>query len=602
MSASQAVFQVGEVQLEFSPECSASIDDALYLNVWGVATPALGELWSGYESDSKVGFRLSLRNIHRAGIPVGEAHFEAGRSSNYDHYLWDDGWVYALEFTGSALLADGWLEMRGEMAPQYEDSPRASVLLRWPVPLETLDWSAYRFASLEETEGADPLVVSKLELADLETEELPGRILEFRNLRSLRLRNLPLRTLTPDMALLSRLEDLHVYGAALSEVPATLGQLQQLSWLEISHCRLQSTPDELWSLPALRRLDLSKNCLTALPETVGLPELRNLDVADNQLTTLPAAFALLPSLRSLSLENNPLVSLPQAFAEIPLELSLADKMRLLDFRYRGAGGGGVIEWDDSVYAATSLPAGVPQELRGLALHSLSLRQVESTAAVGATRFGGWPDLPAGLEYPRYRQEEQDYCYEFIAQLNCAELADLQGYLPRTGRLYFFLSNIHDMVPLVLYREEEDLVDGSSLTLNADQFFDTWEVPYPAFAVEATSATSLPSGYAARSNSHLFEGEAAALAEQDELLDELREKHRPAGQHEVHCHVFTQHESPQLEAALKHRGHPKDWIVLLKVASAGGFQWGDAGELFYVMHKSDLARRDFSAIYCTCESS
>lgn len=600
----QALFQVGEVVLPFSAESSVSLDEDFYVNVWGMAQADLGELWSGYESDTKVGFRLRFRAIHRAGIPTGEARFEAGRSSNYDHYLWDDGWAYALEFTGSAVLVEGRLEMHGELAPQYADSPRARIRLRWPLPLSGLDWSAYRFNSLQETEGADPLSVTRLDLVDLPTQSLPARILEFPNLRSLRLRDLPLSQLDPGIGKLLQLEELQIYGARLTELPASLGQLQALSWLQVSHCSLQATPGELWSLPALRNLDLSHNQLTWLPEEVQLPALNRLALAHNQLKTLPVGLAQLPRLGKLSLEGNPLVSLPSAFAEVRLELPLADKLRLLDYRYRGAGGAGVVEWDDSLYRAASLPAGAPEALAGLALRSLALEHSEASqgAALGGTRFGGWPDLPIGLDYPRYHIDESEYCYEFIAQLDCAQLAELQGYLPRHGRLYFFLSNIHDMVPLVLCREGEELVDGTSLQLTAETFYDRWEVPYPAFEVKVTPFTSLPSGYSAGSNPHLFEEQAAALAEEDDLLDELRRQHGPAHGHEVNCHVFTQRESPQLQAALKHRGHPRDWLVLLKVASAGGFQWGDAGELFYVIHKSDLARRDFSAVFCTCESS
>jgi len=32
------------------------------------------------------------------------------------------------------------------------------------------------------------------------------------------------------------------------------------------------------------------------------------------------------------------------------------------------------------------------------------------------------------------------------------------------------------------------------------------------------------------------------------------------------------------------------------------QWGDAGDLFFVIHKSDLAKGDFSNVFITMESS
>ena len=94
-------------------------------------------------------------------------------------------------------------------------------------------------------------------------------------------------------------------------------------------------------------------------------------------------------------------------------------------------------------------------------------------------------------------------------------------------------------------------------------------------------------------------------EHDDLLHDMTEElvdsesHR---RHEINGHVFTQHEGPELQAAMAKRGQPEEWITLLKVASIGGFCWWDAGDLFYVIHKSDLKKGDFSNVYCGMESS
>lgn len=78
----------------------------------------------------------------------------------------------------------------------------------------------------------------------------------------------------------------------------------------------------------------------------------------------------------------------------------------------------------------------------------------------------------------------------------------------------------------------------------------------------------------------------------------------SGANSVNSYVFTQHESPQEQAASKLKGNPEDWIVLLKVASNNncGFCFWDAGELVFLIHKSDLAKKDFSNIYASIESS
>lgn len=67
------------------------------------------------------------------------------------------------------------------------------------------------------------------------------------------------------------------------------------------------------------------------------------------------------------------------------------------------------------------------------------------AGVGATRFGGRPDVPADFVWPVFRtatyedDEEKDRPLTFLAQFQCAELAawDVAGLLPKTGLLSFF---------------------------------------------------------------------------------------------------------------------------------------------------------------------
>lgn len=101
--------------------------------------------------------------------------------------------------------------------------------------------------------------------------------------------------------------------------------------------------------------------------------------------------------------------------------------------------------------------------------------IEDYAQLGNSRLGGLPDLPVGMDYPVtlvgreamldvYAEEfdrehiidcwredwaEEDYHWDeaaqafhvpmqFIGQLNCGELKELQSYLPREGLLLFFL--------------------------------------------------------------------------------------------------------------------------------------------------------------------
>ncbi|MDP5139531.1 MAG: YwqG family protein, partial [Spirosomaceae bacterium] len=54
---------------------------------------------------------------------------------------------------------------------------------------------------------------------------------------------------------------------------------------------------------------------------------------------------------------------------------------------------------------------------------------EDYSRVGNCRFGGMPDLPESVPYPRFGKnwpdDKEDYIYEFLGQINCGEIAHLQ---------------------------------------------------------------------------------------------------------------------------------------------------------------------------------
>lgn len=201
-------------------------------------------------------------------------------------------------------------------------------------------------------------------------------------------------------------------------------------------------------------LSLENNRLRALPKRVQLPKLRALNPKGNALTTLPASLAEQPALEKLDLEGNPWASLPAAFNGVAtVNLSIQDKRRLLDFRYQGADGQGLVQWDDVSYHAQGdadlrqLVSAVIADnaltdyadaLRSTVKKAVGLVQTEPEdySHVGNHRFGGMPDLPEGVAYPRFSANEapgnSSYVYEFIAQLNCETLAPFKGTFPAPG--------------------------------------------------------------------------------------------------------------------------------------------------------------------------
>ena len=98
----------------------------------------------------------------------------------------------------------------------------------------------------------------------------------------------------------------------LKEIPKEIGQLMQLTQLNLSSNKLTILPDSLGQLTQLTELNLSSNQLTALPDSLGqLTQLQLLFLVGNQLTVLPDSLAQLSRVKNLSIGNNPLINIPE---------------------------------------------------------------------------------------------------------------------------------------------------------------------------------------------------------------------------------------------------------------------------------------------------
>lgn len=88
---------------------------------------------------------------------------------------------------------------------------------------------------------------------------------------------------------------------------------------------------------------------------------------------------------------------------------------------------------------------IKEKLESLGKNSIRLKiEGKETHRLGATRFGGVPDVPPNFVWPTYEGESYDHVVKnrpltFLAQFNCAELAqfDKEHLLPDHGLLSFF---------------------------------------------------------------------------------------------------------------------------------------------------------------------
>lgn len=651
-SDGSSLFRLGDFEFEFVEE-ETSVGTTSFTHQFGftlvgkVADPTAaskGRLTSENNKAGEIQFPIYFSGGYGTGSgPEARLEFEEDKCNEPYINASIKGTEYGLRFSGLVEITDGWVSVRGRLACSYDRAqPAFDVEVRRPFAAGDIDWTQYTFASLAEVESAPPEVVRFAAFKNADLGEIPESLLRCKELKRL---SIPSRggagaapfAVPSTLGELTQLTHLDLSGRQLDSLPECVGDLHQLETLNLGGCGLSQLPDKIWRLPRLQYLFLDGNRLALIPESIDLPGLYSLDVQKSLLRTIPASLAAQPKLRTLKLTGNPLDSVPDVFNDcaVTLELPIKDKRRLLDYEYRGADGKGTVNWDEDAFYVRSDPeraraaadwlAASELAAHAEALHFLLKRGVglaeaggEDYGVVGGHRFGGMPDLPPTISYPRFSGDDGPLAYEFIGQINCEELAPLQDYLPRTGMLYFFLSTIHDLyggdssrAARVLHFDgpATDLRSGRDQHVAKDEYYEMTEDAYPALKVVAAPLTSPPEFFAARQNPHLFRGPAAELRGAVEDMDGLREYDGfddlsaggPFG-FEVNAYAFTQHEDPEHQVSLHQKGVPEDWTILLKVGSRGGFMWGDAGDLSYVIHKSDLAKGDFSNVHCTLESS
>jgi uncharacterized protein YwqG len=579
--------------------------------------------------------------IYQNGVPTGSFNIKDGKCETPYSLMRINGFEYTLDFYGNITFQNGWVGFNGYLKASYNEKPVFDVKIYKKFDTDSLDWRNYSFKSLEEALQAPKEVVQWLEIKNPTFEVLPESIFEFKNLKSLFIANsdwyskLKLNYISDRIGELKQLESVHISRTNIDKIPECIGDLSNLSSLFFADSAIKDIPNSVLNLPNLQYLNFDNNRIENIPEPINLPALYSINLAGNLLKTLPESLIQQPKINAIKLDKNPLEFLPKAYNDFQgLELSIDDKRRLLDYEYKGAGNKGTVLWNDTRFYLSEKD-NLFTDLSDIitknkltehqnALLALTKKAIgfshtieEDYNQVGNHRFGGNPDLPSYIPYPTFidnYEGERTLKYEFIGQINCELIADLQDYLPKKGMLFFFFETIHHLyggqkTPCkVLYVENnEHLESGKRFDFQATDYYEMFEL-YSAFKVDATPQLSVPTFYSIQTNSYLLNAKTASLQGLDNFHDVLSEKfEEPIREkfkydYAINAYGFTQHESPELQASLQLKGNPEDWIILLKVTSSGDMQWGDAGDLFFVMHKSDLAKSDFSNVFVTMESS
>ncbi len=583
------------------------------------------------EGQLTIGIRA--KGIYKDGLPNGYFEYEFGEPlEEGSPSIIFDGLNLGYSFSGYLEMKQGYLFLVGhfmdELADELADIP---IKIGLNGQCNALDWSQYLF-SYSEALMAESDQVSYLNVAEIK-ECFPKKILNFKQLKELTI--YPERTdngqqyitdLPNELGQLAHLERLSVFSSSCNAIPESVGQLSQLKELLLVGLNLKSLPEAVAQLPQLQRLTIEHCQLEKLPEVVNLPHVTTISLRYNQLEQIPNAWLNQPKLWEFNLRGNPWKKLQQKLLQFQLDFTIEERERYFDMSYKYSDA----LWNDEVFYVRS-DAAMSQQLKldllpiedeedrqyleQEALKAIRLDALDSANVyeVGQSRFGGMPDLPALMEYPKYLDltTNKHYHYQFIAQLNCAALQSLQKYLPRDGMLYFFMRHQESSKPMVIYEADQNkVVSAARFSVHKKTFYGD-RLPFTPCAIHAEAYASLPSedndiwyqelnkpliqlssnsaqgtnGHNGKSDSHYYQ------------RPEITGIDSNNNGHAINCYVSSAGFSPQEQAVLRYQGKPEDWMILLTIQSDPniGFDFGPDGEVSFVIHKSDLANLDFSRV-------
>ncbi|MBF0452348.1 MAG: hypothetical protein HQK75_16720, partial [Candidatus Magnetomorum sp.] len=178
--------------------------------------------------------------------------------------------------------------------------------------LQDLNLSNNQLSSLPEFFLDSALFIEILNLSNNQLSVLPDNFATNKySLHKLNLSDNLLTMLPENIGLLTDLKRIYLSRNQLSRLPESFINLSRLSELHATDNQLNSLPENISKLISLSKCYLSSNRLHVLPDDFGYIEtLSELDLSDNQLKMLPLSFINLTILEDINLSNNQLITLP----------------------------------------------------------------------------------------------------------------------------------------------------------------------------------------------------------------------------------------------------------------------------------------------------
>ena len=238
-------------------------------------------------------------------------------------------------------------------------------------------------------------------------------------------------------------------------------------------------------------------------------------------------------------------------------------------------------------------------------------------AIGASKFGGQPDLPASVSWP----SNENGALSFVAQINFAEVSkfDTDGLLPKSGMLYLFYD-----INLRIWGYDPADKKGFAVIFSeaaqdqlARQNVDSGNFTFGARSLSFRSEQNLPSLQSSLVPFGKFS------EEQWEAYHEIIEPSWQAKENKLLGHSDNIQDGMELECELVANGldcgdgsayhHPNiaefeknaaQWQLLLQIDSDwdSDMDWDGEGRIYLWIKRDDLAVRDFSKTWLVLQTS
>lgn len=247
-------------------------------------------------------------------------------------------------------------------------------------------------------------------------------------------------------------------------------------------------------------------------------------------------------------------------------------------------------------------AGMWPAIQKMKLDSIAIEKIaENNLSIQQSKFGHFPILPRGFEYPFDLYEKPML---LLAQINFSEMPPLDGY-PTSGYLQFYISGSDDVYGLdfddpqnqrnfrVLFFEEKDVLDFQTDFSFWDELDESDQFPFSgSYALKFQRKVEyLGMGDVRTENAGInFSGiEDLYPKHSDEICEFLYNHYSPNG-HKLGGYAHFTQEDPR-----NYQDQFKDYILLLQIDSDDDIIWGDCGVANFFIHPDDLKRKDFSKV-------